>query len=56
MTLSRVATGKNAAGGTYGSMMPRFSPIVTACVRSFAPNFDRMLLTLLLTVSSVTES
>jgi hypothetical protein len=37
-------------------MMPRFSPIVAVCVRSFAPNLDGMLLTLLYTVSSAIES
>ena len=37
-------------------MIPRLSPIVTACVRSFAPSFSRMLPTWLFTVSSRTES
>jgi hypothetical protein len=30
--------------GGHSSMIPRFSPMVTACVRSFAPNLERMLL------------
>src|SRR5207248_7699496 len=37
-------------------MMPRLRAIVTAWVRSLAPNFERMFLTLLLTVSSLIES
>ena len=37
-------------------MMPRFNPIMAACVRSLAPNLERMFLTRLLTVSSVIES
>ena len=37
-------------------MIPRFSPIIAACVRSLAPNFERMHLTRLFTVSSVMES
>ena len=40
----------------YSSMMPRFNPMVTAWVRSFAPNLSRMFFTRLLTVSSVIES
>jgi hypothetical protein len=44
------------SSGFGGAMMPRFSPIVAACVRSFAPNLDRMLWILLFTVSSVIES
>ena len=40
----------------YSSMIPRFSPIVTAWVRSFATSLRRMFLTRLLTVSSVIES
>jgi hypothetical protein len=40
----------------YSSMIPRFSPIVTAWVRSFAPSLRRMFLTRLLTVSSEIES
>src|SRR5258708_27095102 len=42
--------------GGYSSMIPRFSPIVTACVRSFAPSFERMFLTCPLTVSSVIDN
>ena len=42
--------------GGYNSMIPRFSAIVTACVRSFAPSLERMFLTWPLTVSSVIES
>jgi len=33
--------------------MPRFNPMVTACVRSLARSFDRIFVTWLLTVSSV---
>src|SRR5258707_12111803 len=42
--------------GGYSSMVPRFSPIVTAWVRSFAPSFERMFLTCPLTVSSVVDN
>jgi len=45
-----------AGGDDYSSMIPLFMPIIAACVRSFAPNFERMDLTRLLTVSSVIES
>ena len=41
------------AGGNYSSMIPLFKPIIAACVRSLAPNLERMDLTRLLTVSSV---
>ena len=34
-------------------MIPRFSAMVTACVRSLAPSLERMFLTWPLTVSSV---
>ena len=37
-------------------MIPRFSPIVTAWVRSLAPSLDRMFPTWLLTVSSVIDN
>ena len=37
-------------------MIPRFNPIIAACVRSSAPNLERMHLTRLFTVSSVVES
>ena len=37
-------------------MIPLFNPIIAACVRSWAPNLERMHLTRLLTVSSVMES
>src|SRR5262245_5793592 len=40
----------------YRSMIPRFRPIVTACVRSFAASLARMFLTWPLTVSSVMRS
>ena len=40
-------------GGVYSSMIPRFSAIVTAWVRSLAPSLDKILLTWPLTVSSV---
>jgi hypothetical protein len=40
----------------YSSIIPLFKPIIAACVRSFAPNLERMHLTRLLTVSSVIES
>jgi hypothetical protein len=38
----------------YRSMIPRFNPMMAACVRSLAFSFERMLLTRPLTVSSVT--
>ena len=41
------------AGGSYSPMIPLFNPIIAACVRSLAPNLERMDLTRLLTVSSV---
>ena len=53
--VSRLRHGSKV-GGHYSSMIPLFSPIVAACVRSFAPNLERMDLTRLLTVSSVMES
>jgi hypothetical protein len=40
----------------YSSMIPLFNPIIAACVRSLAPNFEKIDLTRLLTVSSVIES
>jgi len=40
----------------YILMMPRFSPIIAACVRSWAPNFERIFLTRDLTVSSVIDN
>jgi hypothetical protein len=40
----------------YGSMIPRFSPIVTAWVRSLAPSLERMFLMWLFTLSSVIDS
>ena len=40
----------------YSSIIPLFNPIIAACVRSLAPNLERMHLTRLLTVSSVIES
>ncbi len=42
--------------GGYSSMIPRFSPIVTAWVLSFAPSLERMFLTCPLTVSSVIDN
>src|SRR5262249_4061297 len=56
------ATLKGGAPDTLSSrqasvpMMPRFSPMMAACVRSFAPSFERMILTRLLTVSSEIDS
>src|SRR5262249_1332370 len=56
------ATLKRGAPDTLSSrqasvpMMPRFSPMRAACVRSFAPSFERMILTRLLTVSSEIDS
>jgi hypothetical protein len=54
------ASGSLSAVASYlfgsSSMIPRFNPIVTAWVRSFAPSLRRMLLTRLLTVSSEIES
>ena len=47
---------EEAARENYSSMIPLFSPIIAAWVRSFALNFERMLLTRLFTVSSVIES
>ncbi len=41
---------------TYNSIIPRFNPIMAACVRSLAPNLERIFLTRPLTVSSVIES
>jgi len=40
----------------HSSMIPRFSAVVTAWVRSFAPSLRRMFLTRLLTVSSEIDS
>jgi hypothetical protein len=40
----------------YKSIIPRFNPIVTACVRSLAPSLARMFLTWLFTVTSVSDS
>jgi hypothetical protein len=40
----------------YSSIMPRFKPIIAACVRSLAPSLERMFFTRPLTVSSVIES
>ena len=37
-------------------MMPRFTPIMAAWVRSFAPNLERMFRTWPFTVSSLTDS
>jgi hypothetical protein len=54
--LQKMASSHPPFEGDHSSMIPRFSPIVTACVRSFAPNLERMLLTWPLTVSSVIES
>jgi hypothetical protein len=45
--------GEGLAGENYSSMIPLFMPIMAACVRSLAPNLERMDLTRLLTVSSV---
>ena len=53
--VSRLRHGSEV-GGHYSSMIPLFNPIVAACVRSLAPNLERMDLTRLLTVSSVMES
>ena len=47
---------RGAARENYNSMIPLFSPIIAAWVRSLAPNFERMFLTRLFTVSSVIES
>jgi hypothetical protein len=48
--------GEVCGSENYSSITPLFNPIIAACVRSFAPNLERMHLTRLLTVSSVTES
>ena len=58
VTLLRFIRGlpEEAARENYSSMIPLFSPIIAAWVRSFAPNFERMFLTRLFTVSSVIES
>ena len=42
-TLKRVA--RSLFRVNYNSMIPRFSPIVTAWVRSFAPSLERIFLT-----------
>jgi hypothetical protein len=42
--------------GIYSSMIPRFRAIVTACVRSLAPSFERIFVMWLLTVSSAMDS
>jgi hypothetical protein len=36
----------------HKSIKPRLSPIITACVRSVAPSFERILLTWFFTVCS----
>jgi len=41
--------------GDQSSMIPRLSAMVTACARSLAPSFDRMLVTRLLMVASATN-
>ena len=58
VTLLRFMRGllEEAASGNYSSMIPLFNPIIAAWVRSLAPNFERMFLTRLFTVSSVIES
>ena len=52
----QVWRGSGRAETNYSSMIPLFSPIIAAWVRSLAPNLERMDLTRLLTVSSVIES
>ena len=47
---------RSPAGRNYSSMIPLFTPIMAAWVRSLAPNLERMDLTRLFTVSSVIES
>jgi hypothetical protein len=58
VTLLRFRRGplEEATCESYNSMIPLFNPIMAAWVRSFAPNFERMFLTRLFTVSSVIES
>jgi hypothetical protein len=47
---------ESTLSGAYNSMMPRFTPIMAACVRSLAPSLERMFFTRLFTVSSVIDS
>jgi hypothetical protein len=47
--------GWSTVSSVQGPMIPRFTPIIAAWVRSFASNFERMFLTRPLTVSSVIE-
>jgi hypothetical protein len=42
--------------GIYSSMIPRFSAVVTAWVRSLAPSLASIFVTWLLTVSSAMQS
>src|SRR6202012_574715 len=42
--------------GIYRFMIPRLTAMVTACVRSFAPSFDKMFFTCIFAVSSETDS
>ena len=48
--------GRSGTRQRYSSMIPLFTPMIAACVRSFASSFARMLLTRPLTVSSVMAS
>ena len=52
----QVWRGGGRAETNYRPMIPLFSPIIAAWVRSLAPNLERMDLTRLLTVSSVIDS
>jgi hypothetical protein len=45
LTLQIWGDGRPLYRGGYKSMIPRFSAIVTACVRSLAPSLERMFLT-----------
>ena len=47
---------RGGIAGCYSLMIPRFSPMVTAWVRSLALSLERMFLTWPFTVSSVMES
>ena len=53
---SKAAVDQSPFRVIYSSMIPRLRPTFTALVRSFAPSFERILVTCLLTVSAPMES
>src|SRR5579863_1474816 len=55
-TTGRYLPGSSFQGTGYRSMIPRFTPMATACVRSLAPSLARIFLRWLFTVSSVRKS